>query len=61
VSYFGWVPLFEILRPAASHPLRRSALMAGAHAVWGVVTVATLVELSRARGGMFARGPALDA
>jgi hypothetical protein len=60
VSYFGWVPLFRILRPAASHPIRRSRLMAAAHLVWGAVTALTLRELRRARAGMFAPGPALD-
>ncbi len=36
-SYFGWVPGFRILTPADRHPPRRTALMVGAHLVWGGV------------------------
>jgi hypothetical protein len=61
VSYFGWVPLFGILRPAATHPPRRTALMIAAHLVWGVTAAVVLDELWRAREGMLAPGPARDA
>ena len=60
-SYFGWIPLAGILRSAQSHPIRRSAVMALAHLVWGGVTAMTLTELRRAHAGMLAPGPALDA
>jgi hypothetical protein len=60
-SYFGWVPLFGLLRSAATHPIRRSATMAAAHLVWGGATALALAELHRARLGMFAAGPACDA
>jgi uncharacterized membrane protein YagU involved in acid resistance len=35
VSYLGWLPAFQILRPATDHPARRVALMIAAHVVWG--------------------------
>ena len=37
-SYLGWLPAAGILRPATEHPVRRTALMIGAHVVWGAVT-----------------------
>jgi hypothetical protein len=60
-SYLGWAPALGILRPAHQHPLRRNALMIGAHLVWGVVTALTLRELYQARATGFAAGPANDA
>lgn len=36
LSYFGLLPALGILRPASEHPVRRSALMLGAHFVWGL-------------------------
>ncbi len=36
LSYFGLLPALGILRPATEHPMRRNALMLGAHFVWGV-------------------------
>ena len=35
VSYLGLLPALGILRPATQHPERRTALMIGAHLVWG--------------------------
>lgn len=35
LSYFGLLPALRILRPATEHPVRRSALMLGAHLIWG--------------------------
>jgi hypothetical protein len=60
-SYFGWVPAFGILEPASEHPVRRNALMAGVHLVWGAVTAMTLSELYLARRTIFAPGSAKDA
>jgi hypothetical protein len=59
-SYFGWAPLLGILKPANDHPVRRSALMAGVHVVWGAVTALALRELLHARRTMFAPGPLKD-
>lgn len=36
LSYFGLLPALGILRPATEHPVRRNALMLGAHFVWGM-------------------------
>lgn len=36
-NYLGLLPALGILRPATSHPLRRTALMIAAHLVWGTV------------------------
>ena len=36
-SYLGLMPALGILRPATKHPARRTALMIGAHVVWGSV------------------------
>ena len=38
-SYMGWIPAFGVLKPATEHPLRRNAVMLGAHFVWGWSTV----------------------
>jgi hypothetical protein len=35
-SYLGLLPGLGILKPAIQHPLRRNALMIGAHVVWGL-------------------------
>lgn len=37
-SYMGWIPAIRMMRPANQHPARRSAVMIGAHIVWGVTT-----------------------
>jgi hypothetical protein len=60
-SYFGWVPAFDILRPASEHPARRNALMVGVHLVWGSVTSWTIRELAAARATIVAGGPLRDA
>lgn len=60
-SYFGWVRGLGILKPTQEHPMRRSALMAGVHLIWGSVTALTLGELLYARRTMFAAGPLKDA
>lgn len=36
LSYFGLMPALRVLRPATEHPVRRSALMLGAHFIWGI-------------------------
>lgn len=59
-SYLGWIPATGILRPANSHPARRTALMIAVHLVWGAVTAVTSRELNRSGGSVFANGPALD-
>lgn len=51
-SYFGWVPVLGILRPASAHPRRRNALMIAAHIVWGAATAAAIRELGLARRTM---------
>lgn len=35
VSYLGWLPAANILKPATEHPVRRTVLMIVAHLVWG--------------------------
>jgi hypothetical protein len=55
-SYFGWVPAARILRPAASHPARRNALMVLVHLVWGSVAAITAKEVLAARTSIFASG-----
>lgn len=60
-SYFGWIPAFGALRPADEHPPRRTALMIGAHLVWGAVTGAALRELTAARARVLRGGPLRDA
>jgi uncharacterized membrane protein YagU involved in acid resistance len=48
VSYLGLLPALGILRPATEHPERRTALMIGAHLVWGA-TLGLLVGQFRRR------------
>lgn len=60
-SYLGWIPAFGILRTAVRHPLRRTALMIGAHLVWGGATALALRELERAEAEIFAGDAARDA
>jgi hypothetical protein len=60
-SYFGWVPLGGILKPASEHPVRRSALMIVVHLVWGSVTAIAAKELLAARSSILAAGPLRDA
>lgn len=50
LSYFGLLPALGIMRPATAHPMRRNALMLGAHFVWGTCLCALyrlLLEDSR--------------
>ena len=59
-SYMGWIPAFGILKPATQHPLRRDAVMLGAHFVWGWATAEAMRELADARATIFADGPDED-
>lgn len=43
-NYLSLLPALGLLSPATEHPPRRTALMIGAHLVWGAAT-GTLVEL----------------
>jgi uncharacterized membrane protein YagU involved in acid resistance len=60
LSYFGWIPAARILRPAASHPARRNALMITAHLVWGAATAMVFDDLVKARRSAFAGQDARD-
>lgn len=59
-SYMGWLPAFGILKPATEHPLRRDAVMLGAHLAWGFATAEAISELVDARATIFAAGPEPD-
>jgi hypothetical protein len=59
-SYMGWIPAFAVLKPATEHPLRRDAVMLGAHFVWGWATAEAMRELADARATIFADGPDRD-
>jgi len=59
-SYMGWIPAFGVLKPATEHPLRRDAVMLGAHFVWGWATAEAMRELADARATIFADGPDRD-
>ena len=50
----GWIPAFGVLKPATEHPLRRNAVMLGAHFVWGWSTAEAMRELTAARETIFA-------
>lgn len=60
-SYMGWLPAFGILKPATRHPLRRDAVMFGAHLAWGWTAAEAMRELGRDRAAIFADGPVRDA
>jgi uncharacterized membrane protein YagU involved in acid resistance len=60
-SYMGWLPAFGVLDPATRHPIRRDAVMFGAHLVWGWTAAEAMRELGRDRAAIFAAGPAKDA
>ena len=55
-SYMGWIPAAGILKPATEHPLRRNAVMLGAHLAWGLATAEAMRELVDARATIFAAG-----
>jgi uncharacterized membrane protein YagU involved in acid resistance len=59
-SYMGWIPAFGVLKPATGHPLRRNAVMLGAHFAWGWSTAEAMRELLAAREAIFAAGPEPD-
>ncbi|HMG48038.1 MAG TPA: hypothetical protein VK614_11325 [Allosphingosinicella sp.] len=59
-SYMGWIPAFGVLKPATEHPMRRNAVMLGAHFVWGWSASEAIRELSAARATIFAAGPDQD-
>lgn len=60
-SYLGWIPAFDILRPATEHPPRRNALMIAVHLIWGGATALAMRELVTIRETMIEAGPARDA
>ena len=60
-SYMRWLPAFGVLKPAIRHPLRRDAVMFGAHLAWGWAAAEAMRELGRDRAAIFADGPARDA
>jgi uncharacterized membrane protein YagU involved in acid resistance len=59
-SYMGWIPAMGVLKPATAHPLRRNAVMIGAHLSWGWSTAEAMRELAAARDTIFAAGPDKD-
>lgn len=59
-SYMGWIPAAGILESATQHPLRRNAIMLGAHFAWGWSTAEAIRELGAARETIFAGGPDKD-
>ncbi|MFN3513555.1 MAG: hypothetical protein ACK41C_10945 [Phenylobacterium sp.] len=59
-SYFIAFPATGVLPSATRHPLRRNALMAAAHLVWGAVAALTLRELTLSRDVLFSAGPMKD-
>lgn len=60
-SYIGWIPALDVLKSAASHPLRRNAVMLAAHFAWGWSTAEGIRELAAARNSIFGDGPDKDA
>jgi len=60
-SYFGWIPIARILKPATAHPARRNLLMIGVHLVWGAATAGAMRELLAVRRAMIEAGPNKDA
>jgi hypothetical protein len=46
VSYLGLLPGLSVLKSATEHPVKRSALMIGAHLVWGILLAVTYKVLS---------------
>ncbi len=61
ISYLGWIPAADILKPATDHPPRRNALLIGVHLVWGAATAKAMRELFRIRTTMIEDGPNRDA
>ncbi len=61
MSYLGWIPAADILKPATDHPPRRNALMIGVHLVWGAATAKAMSELFRIRKTIMEDGPNRDA
>ena len=53
----GWLPAFGVLEPATRHPLRRDAVMFGAHLVWGWTAAEAIRELRKDRAGHLRRRP----
>lgn len=59
-SYMGWIPAFNILKPATRHPSSRNALMIFAHVVWGSAFAIAQRDLMDSRSA-FSDGPLKDA
>jgi len=49
VSYFGFLPMVSLLRPAGEHSPRRNLLMFGVHVVWGALLEMFVKEMMRER------------
>ncbi|MEX2446205.1 MAG: hypothetical protein WD734_02610 [Dehalococcoidia bacterium] len=49
-SYLGLLPALRLLAPATQHPAQRTALMVGAHLVWGAATGSTSLLIRRLAG-----------
>ena len=45
-SYLGWLPAMDMAAAGTEEPLRRNALMIGAHVIWGATTgiITSLLE-----------------
>ena len=56
LSYLGWIPGLNILKPATQHPPRRDMVMIAAHLVWGTALAAGTRELNRSANDVFAAG-----
>ncbi len=60
LSYLGWIPALNVLKPATQHPPRRDLLMIAAHLVWGTALAAGTRELNRSANDVFAAGRLRD-
>lgn len=61
LSYLGWIPALNILKPATRHPPKRDLLMIVSHVVWGTALAAGMHVLDRSTTDIFAAGRLKDA
>ncbi len=46
-SYLGWLPIASFSVAAPEEPMKRNALMIGAHIIWGVTTAVVVDQIER--------------
>lgn len=55
LNYLGWIPAVQLIADDYEPPVRRNALMAAAHVVWGALAANIFTGLEKSRTELFGK------